>query len=525
MVTAIERPAVTAPAVEPLVLAAADAAVRTVPELLAAATAARPDAPAVADGSGVWTYTELSDHARAFADWLAEQGVARGERVLVRVGNRREFAALLFGTLLHGAALVPVNPAMKRFHLTTVTADCDPALVVAQGEDTVLLGSLTDRPVHEFGEVWRRVEELRAAPPAAEPSAGTAVGPDDLALLIYTSGSTSAPKAVVSTHAPVVFATRSIAQRLGYRADDVVLVAIPVSFDYGLYQLFLSVLAGAQVLLTEPDRHLRLIGTLQRHRVTVVPVVPSLAEMLLRLAGREQGEAPPVRLFTNTGAALTPPVIEALRSSFPGAEVSPMFGTTECKRITVLEPGGHVAKPGSVGRALPGTEVLVLDEEGRPAPAGAIGEIAARGPHVMTGYWRAPEITAQRFRRDPVTGVVTLHTGDYGRLDEDGHLYFQGRRDDLFKRRGVRMSSLEIEAAALDIDGVTAAAAVPPEEGHDLILFAVTDRTPEEVIELLAERLEGAKVPAECRVLAALPLTPNGKTDRQLLRQQAASQN
>ncbi|WP_129311988.1 class I adenylate-forming enzyme family protein [Streptomyces sp. L2] len=488
------------------------------PGLLAAAVAECPSAPAVRDETGGWTYAELDAHSRAFAAWLTARGVRRGERVLVRAGNTRAFVAALFGILRHGAVCVPVNPAMKRFHLSSVVADSAPVLLLGRGEDLALLAELTDRPVHDLEEVHAGLDPAEAPTRDQDPS------PDDLALLIYTSGSTSAPKAVVSPHAPCVFAARAIAEVLRYRADDVVLVAIPLSFDYGLYQIFLSVLARAQVVLTSPRRQLKLLGTLREHGVTVVPVVPSLAEMLLRLAGRDKGADPlPVRLFTNTGAALTQPVIAALRRTFPHARVSPMFGTTECKRITVLEPDGDLAKPGSVGPALPGTEVLILDEDGRALPAGEVGEIAVRGPHVMAGYWQAPEITAQRFRPDPVTGEVTLHTGDYGHLDTDGHLYFQGRRDDLFKRRGNRMSVLEIESAALDVPGVEAACAVPPGDGFDLTLFAVTRLSPAELAERLAERLEDAKVPGECRVLAALPLTPNGKTDRQLLRARAAA--
>ncbi|MDX3229774.1 class I adenylate-forming enzyme family protein [Streptomyces sp. ME19-01-6] len=497
----------------------------TLHALLETAAAARPDAWAVRDRTGAWTYRRLAEDARAFAAWLDERGVRRGERVLVRVGNRREFAAMLFGTVRHGAVFVPVNPAMRPFHLTTVAGDCDPALVVARADDPATLPTLrkvTDRPVHELDAVWRRVEApaLRRPPDTTVDCAAAPVSPDDLALLIYTSGSTAAPKAVMCPHSSVLFAARAIASRLRYRADDVVLTALPLSFDYGLYQIFLSVLAGAEAVLTEPDHHVGLHAALREHGVTVVPVVPSLAEMLLRLAGRERSaDAPPVRLFTNTGAALTSPLVAGLRRAFPGAAVAPMFGITECKRITVLEPDGDLARPGSVGTALPGTDVVILDDAGQPLPAGRTGQIAVRGPHVMRGYWRAPELTAARFVTDRPTGEVTLHTGDFGHLDEDGHLYFHGRRDDLFKRRGVLTGALEIEAAALDIDGVTAAAVLPPGPDADLTLFAVTELAPERVLGSLGERLEGSKVPAVCRVVAALPLTPNGKTDKQRLRQ------
>ncbi|MFI9721211.1 class I adenylate-forming enzyme family protein [Streptomyces sp. NPDC052396] len=483
----------------------------TLHELLADTVAAHPDATAVTDAEGSWSYAQLAAEARKFTGWLQERGVGPGDRVCVRLGNVRELVAMLFGTAANGSVFVPLGPALKRYHLESILADCEPAVTIADGADTALPAGLTGRVV-DAGTV--RAELDGAPEPVLKP-----VGEDDLALLMYTSGSTAAPKGVMCPHGAAVFATRAIAERLAYRADDVVLTAIPLSFDYGLYQVFLSVLAGAEVVLTQPDAHTRLIGLLYEHGVTVVPLVPSLAEMLLRLSMRNRRELPPpVRLFTNTGAALVGPVIQRLRETFPQARVAPMYGITECKRVTVLEPDGDLQRPGSVGRALTGTEVLILDEELRPLPAGGTGQIAVRGPHLMAGYWRAPEMTAARYHRSPDGTEVTLLTGDYGRLDAEGHLYFEGRRDDLFKRHGVRTSVSEIEAAALDVDGVTEAAVLPPEGERDLTLIAVTTLTPDQVLAALGERLEQVKVPAVCLVREALPLTPNGKTDRNRLR-------
>ncbi len=489
--------------------------------MLELAAAARPAAAAVSDPEGAWTYGELDAAATGWAHWLAGRGVRKGDRVVARLDNSRHAVALLFGAFRAGAVLVPIGITMKPFHLTRVLTDSEPVLVVASGDDTKTVAALTDTvPVHDLTAVG---EEVRAA--ADTPVALPEVTGDDLALLIYTSGSTSLPKAVVSPHRAVVFATEAIAERLGYRADDVVLNAIPFPFDYGLYQVFLSVLAGAELVLSPTDAHVGLMSLLHDRGVTVVPLVPSLATILLGLARRDRRPAPPVRLFTNTGAALVPTVAGALRAAFPQALVSPMYGTTECKRITVLEPGEDTGRPGSVGRALTGTEVLVVDEDGRPLPTGETGEITVRGPHVMNGYWRAPEQTAERFRPDADGCGVTLWTGDFGHLDADGHLFVQGRRDDLFKRRGVRMSALEIEAAAVDVPGVRGAALLPPTEANgltDVVLFVAADLTGTEVLDRLAERLEPAKVPSDCRVLPDLPLTANGKTDKKRLAELAA---
>ncbi|MEO3977548.1 AMP-binding protein [Streptomyces sp. CAU 1734] len=485
--------------------------------ILGDAVARCPDSPAVRDRYGVWSYAELDAAADSFGRVLDAHGIRPGDRVLARVGSVREFTAVLYGTWRRGAVLVPINPGMRAFHLQAVIADSEPSLVVVEdgergGADGLVWPSGT--PVAVVGEL-----DL-SGPAAPEARTENEVPADRLALLIYTSGSTAAPKGVACPHGPVAFAARAIAARLNYTPDDVVLTAVPLSFDYGLYQILLSALAGAELLLSGPADHARLLGFARDHGATVVPLVPSLGELLVKLSSRDRRPTR-IRLFTNTGAALNAPLIAALREAFPGAAVAPMYGTTECKRITILEPDGDLARPGSVGPALPGTEVLAVGDDGRPVPPMEIGELVVRGPHVMAGYWRAPEPTALRFRPDPRTGVVTLHTGDYGWLDADGHVYFQGRRDDLFKRRGSRMSSVEIEAAALDIDGVREAALLVPEEDRDMVLFVVGEGRAlgaEQVLARLGERLEAAKVPDLCQVLAALPLTPNGKTDRKELR-------
>lgn len=155
--------------------------------------------------------------------------------------------------------------------------------------------------------------------------------------------------------------------------------------------------------------------------------------------------------------------------------------------------------------------MLILAADGSELPAGETGEIVAAGPHVMPGYWRAPELTARTFRRDETTGGIRLHTGDHGRLDADGYLYFEGRHDDMFKRKGVRMSTCEIEAAAMDIPGVAAAAVIPPSDTRDLAIYVESDLPPTTVLRELAERLEPQKVPSLCHVVDRLPLTAHGK--------------
>lgn len=464
----------------------------TIHELLTGAVSRTPDAWAVRDASGRWTYRQVQEYSAAAADWLRGQGVRRGDRVVAQLPSSRETVALFLGTCRLGAAFVPLNIAMKPFQTGAVVENAEPALVLTEDEISL---------------VWKQIEELRGEVPES------AAEPDDVAALIYTSGSTSTPKGVICPHRQVVFAVRALTGVLGYRTDDVVFCRFPLSWDVGLYKVLMCFAAGSEIVLAEGESDLVLLKRMRETGATVVPIVPSLAAMIIALARRDRGGLPPVRLFSNTGAALPQATIDELRRHFPDARVVRQYGQTEAKRMTVMPVAEDRERPEAVGLPLPGTEVLVVDEHGTPLPAGEVGEIVAVGPHVMRGYWREPDITARTFRPGP-TGAVRLHTGDYGRLDEDGYLYFEGRRDDIFKRRGIRMSTLEVEAAAMDIPGVRAAAALAPNDRHDLALFVESGLDADSVVDQLMVRLDPARMPAICRVLTGFPVTRNGKNAR-----------
>lgn len=486
-------------------------------ELLDRTAAGTPQARAIRDAVGEWNYAELDSYSHAFACWLAERGVGRGDRIVLQLPTSRELAAMFYGAARRGAVFVPLNPAMRIFHLRSVLDNCEPELFITDEAGRARLNELSDGArtapaapfaTVTFAQLWDQVTALKRRSARAEPAD---VRADDPGTLIYTSGSTAAPKGVICPHAQVTFATRALTEALGYRSDDVVFCRFPMSWDYGLYKVLMTCVAGSEIVLADTESDLVLIRRMREVNATVVPLVPSLATMIVKLGERAAGPMPPVRMFTNTGAALPATSIEELRELFPGVRVVRQYGQTEAKRITVMPPEEDQERPDAVGLPLRGTRVLILDQDGKHVRTGETGEIVAEGPHVMPGYWRAPELTERAFRPDPETGRLRLHTGDYGCLDDDGYLYFRGRRDDMFKRKGFRMSTIEIEAAAMDIPGVRAAAALPPGDTHDLALFVESDLGPRVIIKELTVRLEPAKVPAVCRVLDRLPLTTNGK--------------
>ncbi|MEU4382408.1 class I adenylate-forming enzyme family protein [Micromonospora echinofusca] len=484
-------------------------------------TAARrhPQRTAVVDRSHRWSYQELRQRSVNLAGRFRALGLLPGDRIAVRSGGAG-FAAILFAASYADLTLAPLSAMMRPFQLRAVLADIEPALVVGIDPAAVEVSART----WSSGQFREILETLDAPVGDADQTDARRAdgGLEAPALLMYTSGSSARPKGVVCPHDSVLFATRAIGQVLGYRPDDVVLSCVPPSFDYGLYQLLLATAAGSRWEALEAGEGIALLERITSAGATVVPVVPEIATALLRLAARTALPVPqPVRMFTNTGARMSPRLADGLRDAFPGAAVVQMYGLTECKRATILEPDGDLERPGSVGRAIPGTVVRVVDRQGRPLPAGDVGEVVVEGANVMAGYWRDRQLSAATFRA--TAAGRRLHTGDRGHLDVDGHLYLHGRGDDVFKHRGVRSSIAEIEAAAMDIDGVDGAAAVAPDEANPLTVVVATVLPENDVLAELARRLEPAKTPERCVAVHALPLTPHGKVDRQQIRAIARS--
>lgn len=479
--------------------------------LLDEAAAAVPgDRVALGSGTGSLTYGELVAATVAAAHRLRREGVRRGDRVVVSTSDPLAAAIAVHAASRTGALFSVLHEQVRGRPLEHVLADCEPAVMVTDDPEAAATAAAHGVRVlapRDLGE-----------PPSSPGGFEGGPLPVDGACLIYTSGTTSLPKAVVCTHQQMLFAARAIHSRLNYRADDVVHSPLPLSFDYGLYQMFLTFLARARLHLgSVAEAGPPLLRSLERSGATVLASVPSVTDRLAWLVRRAR-RPPRLRLLTNTGAALDPGTVAALRAAIPTLRVQLMYGLTECKRTTIMPPDGDLERPGSSGRALPGTEVFVVDEDGTRLPPGEVGQFVVRGPHVMAGYWRRPELTAERFPR--AEGLFPeLRTGDYGWLDEDGYLYFSGRRDDLYKERGFRVSATEVEAAARRVAEVADAAVLTPgpRTGGRAVLVAVTALDPADVLDRMRGFIEEYKIPRRCVPVAALPTNGNGKVDRRAL--------
>jgi len=477
---------------------------RHVVDLLDDTSATLGNSPAICDSTDEWTFTELVTFSKKFAEWLARNGVIAGDRVVLRIAPSCAFGAIVYGCFRVGAILVPVNHSAKLYQLDSIVEDAKAKFVIT--DETI-----DGRPAYIGLEtLWPEVRELR------EIASDLQLQPSDIALLMYTSGSTSKPKGVICPHGAVMFAVLAIASAVSYSSEDVVGCRLSLAFDYGLYQLFLCSLSGAQLVLISPNDDLRFTSALARRGVTVVPLVPSLAALVLATAERVQMPNA-IRLFTNTGEAMSAKTLNSLRETFPAARIQLMYGITECKRVSIMAPDGDLVRHGSVGQPLPGTVVRIVDSDGMNVGAGEIGEIVVSGPHVMAGYWADSDLTGIYFKRAELDGAIELHTGDYGHLDDDGYLYFRGRSRDFFKRHGIRISAAEIEHAATQIPGVSAAVLIPTTERSDMLLCVISEIAPERVLLKLSQLLDPQRVPKSCRVMQEFPLNVNGKIDRTLL--------
>lgn len=463
-------------------------------------------ATALVDRSGSWAFSDLQDWSHRIAGWLRSRGVSRGDRVLVRASADKRIYGILHACSRVGAIFVPVSPHLKPYQEAQIVQDADPKLAV---------GAAVEVSWPTLDAAWDDIARAGGAGSDRNDDASRPESPRDPLILFYTSGSTAQPKGVVAPHAQIVFAAGAIHERLQYERDDVVYCHLPLNFDYGLYQGILATFARCSVVLAD-ETVIDPAREIVEHQATVVPVVPTLAAMIGRFAKRRD-PIRHVRLFTNTGDALSHAAIRLLKESFPAAAVQLMYGLTECKRVSILEHDGYLARPGAVGRPLRGTSVHIVGNDGFAIPAGNVGEIVVAGPHLTDGYWRDAELTQRTFGISPETGERTLSTGDLGYCDNLGYIYIEGRKDQIFKQRGIRTSVAEVEAAALDIPGVHEAALVPPRRGGKARLFVVADVEASAVLRGIEERLGGAKLPDECHLVAALPHGSTGKVDRNAL--------
>ena len=480
----------------------------------------------VCDGQRL-TYAQVEAQANRLARALRDRGLERGDRVILYLPNSVELVVGLFATLKAGGVFVVVNHTTKYDKLAYILNNCQASALLTSGRRATTVAELART------EPFLKATVLTSPLPEKLPSAllsfdaiQTDYAPDrpspvnidlDLACLIYTSGSTGDPKGVMSDHGNVAFAASSIIEYLGNVPDDIVINVLPLSFDYGLYQLLMAFKFGGTLVLekgfTFPAAVLKRV---EEERVTGLPGVPTIFAMLLKM-DTSPYDLSSLRYLTNTAAALPPAHITQLRERFPWTEVYSMYGLTETKRTLYLPPDQLDERPGSVGIAIPGTEVWIEDEDGKRLGPGQIGELVIRGRHVMRGYWGDAEATRERYRPGPIPGERICYSGDLFTMDEEGYLYFVSRKDDIIKSRGEKVSPKEVENVLYALEGVKEAAVIgvqDPIQGEAIKAFVVGDGDKLSEARVLAHcraHLEDLMVPKYVVVCSELPKTSSGK--------------
>lgn len=493
-----------------------------------------PHKTALAAGDRRLTFAEIDAASDRMAAALRRRGVVRGDRVVVFMDNCWQAVVAIFAALKAGAAFSPINPSTKADKLAYMLQNCRAAAMITQGRllpvardamaqapsvKLVVVAGAAGQPAIAGGI---RFEDALAEPAGASP--GAAGIELDLAMLIYTSGSTGFPKGVMMTHQNVVAAATSITTYLENTPDDVILNALPISFDYGLYQVLMATQAGATLVLEKSFAFPQaILNKAAAEKATGLPLVPTMAAILLQMKDLKPGAYPHIRYITNTAAALPPAHIERLQALFPAARLYSMYGVTECKRCTYLPPAELARRPGSVGIAIPGTEAYVVDAAGRPVAPGTVGELVIRGPHVMKGYWEDPVATERALRPGPFAWEKVLYTGDLFRADEEGFLYFVARKDDVIKTRGEKVSPKEIENVLYALAGVAEAVVVGVPDAilgmaiKAVVVPADATLTAQDVLRHCARHLEEFMVPKLVEFRDSLPKTDSGKISRRLI--------
>lgn len=482
-----------------------------------------PDKTALHSGKASFTYRQLYRSACNLAGFFAAGGLKRGDRVIICLENSPEAIISIFGTLLAGGVFSVVNQTIKAAKFQYIMQNCSPAFIVTDGSKIDMLAGLqrelslppiltVDGPSPlstDFREVIRgdrRPPELRLIDL-------------DLAAIIYTSGSTGDPKGVTLTHRNMVTAAKSITTYLENVTSDIVLSVLPLSFDYGLYQVLMTFLfSGTLVLERKFGYPYQLVKLIQSKGVTGFPCVPTMLAILLQMEGLTGEEMKSVRYVSNTGAALPPAYIPRLKKTFPNAEIYSMYGLTECKRVSYLPPDWLERKPESVGVPMPNTEVYVVDDQGNIKETNGVGQLVVRGSNVMQGYWNDPEATGGVLKPGRFPWEKVLYTGDLFRIDEEGFLYFVGRMDDIIKVRGERVSPKEIENVLYRLEDVVETRVTPvPDEilGNaikaEVVLRKDCGLTVDAIMHYCRENLEDLMVPKYVDLVDSLPKSEAGK--------------
>ena len=465
-----------------------------------------------------FSYSDALIKASRVAYHLQENGIRKGDRVCIFLENQPECVFSILATILCGACFSVVDHNLKNEKINFILKNSEAKLIITDSRKNKIDAKFqTENNI----TVLDNVTELVESP--TERVQQPVIIPTDLASIIYTSGSTGQPKGVIHTHLSMSFAAQSISSYLSNRSDDTIISALPLSFDYGLYQLIMCFFFGGTLVL---ERNFvfpsKLFEKIERYRCTGLPIVPSLCSSINK-ADSTKFDLSSIRYITNTAAHLDEKNILEVQQKFSSASIYSMYGLTECKRVSFLPPDLIHRKPNSVGIPIPDTEVKILREDGNLYDNGT-GELVVRGPHIMSGYWKNEIETRKKIFVDRLTNEKFLKTGDIFRVDDDGFLYFLSRKDEVVKVKSKKASLFEIEEKikeTLSIKEICAIAIPDSTSDNRIIVFYSTDEVAQftsEMHQKVRSVLEPHCIPSEYVATPKIPKSTNGKNDKNILK-------
>lgn len=479
---------------------------------------------AVKDNYRTLTYHELFMSAGYLSERLLDYGVKRGDRVAFFLPHTVDQAIAILAISSSGAVFVPINHALFPAQVAHILKDSGSSLLITNSE---LLFSIQDY-IKDCQTVKTiiNVDELEGNEPLKRSSYCIE---NDLACLLYTSGSTGSPKGVMFSHKNIISGFSIVSDYLGLTSDDRVLGILQLSFDYGLNQLITMLALGGTYRFLSYRFPEEIVRTLQDDNITGLAGVPQNWIFLMRSKLAET-QLPHLRYITNSGGQIPDKTLTFLRNALPKTKIVLMYGLTEAFRSTFLNPSDLNLHPTSIGKPIPDTEIFVVSEDGKMCGPNEAGELVHRGPTVTLGYWNKPDETALKFRKLPfqnnkmdVTEKV-VYSGDLVRYDDEGFLYFIGRKDGMIKSYGIRVSPTEIEEVLYKYNIVHEAAAVgvqDPVAGQLIKVFIVLkdidagklEEIKESLICHCTDYLPQYMIPRQIEIVESLPKTPHGKID------------
>lgn len=510
--------------------------------LLRESTQRLPEKEALVHGAERLTYRDVARRVDGLATGLRNAGVQRGDRIGIYLEASVPQVISIFGISRAEGVYVPINALLRVEQVIHIAHDCGMKGLITTAEKLVTLAdvlpqisSLEFVVVVGDGATVEGVEVYQYERFCQLPLPGgwreTSIE-KDLAAILYTSGSTGKPKGVILSHANVVAGSRIVSTYLGITESERILAVLPFSFDAGMNQLMTAFENGATCVLINFVFAREIVQTLVKERITGLAGVPTLWSLLAQPTSTlAKQPLLNLRYITNTGGAMPQAVLKILREVLPTTKVFLMYGLTEAFRSTYLPPEELDRRPTSMGKAIPDTEILVLNDQGQLCKPGEIGELVHRGPTVSMGYWNRPEDTARALRPNPLLPPElgdcekVCYSGDLVKMDEERFLYFVGRRDTMIKSSGFRISPTEVEEVLFQSGKLRGAAVVGiPDEtlGHTIKAFVVPrDGQPLDIEALAtycAEKMPRYMVPKAFEILTELPKTSSGKVDYPVLR-------